>query len=145
MTGESALGSGDAAVNFTFDLHCDVDQATHTLVVNFIEEAGATYHVALLAPEHEVNFELEELTSAVCSDDPDVGNPAEVNFDTYQGSGTGRYENLSGASAEWTFVDAGEDGADDTAEILVKGANGAVVLHSRGKLSGGNHQAHGED
>ena len=42
-------------------------------------------------------------------------------------------------------MDAGEDGADDTAEILVKNANGAVVLHRRGKLSGGNHQAHGED
>src|SRR6185436_3603747 len=88
-------------------------------------------------------FHLEQLTSAVCTDDPAIapGQP-RTSFDTYKGTGTGRYNGAPGATAEWTFTDAGEPGVNDTMKILIKDAGGNTVLTAFGNLNRGNHQAH---
>jgi hypothetical protein len=88
-------------------------------------------------------FHLTSLTSASCTDDPSIseGNPA-AGFDTLTGTGTGRYNGVDGATATWTIKDAGEPGKQDTIQIKITDANGAVVLDATGTLAGGNHQAH---
>ncbi len=90
-------------------------------------------------------FHLDNLTTASCSDNPAIEpNPPNASFDTYSGTGTGRYNGASGATAEWTFTDAGEPGNNDTAKIIIKDSNGNIVLSVSGNLTRGNHQAHNE-
>ena len=88
-------------------------------------------------------FHLESLTLSACSDDPAIkaGKP-DASFDTYRGKGVGRYNGVSGATAEWTFTDAGEPGKKDLATLVIKSASGSVVLTVSGTLTNGNHQAH---
>lgn len=87
-------------------------------------------------------FHLTELTSATCSDDPAIseGKPV-VGIDTLRGRGTGRYNGVAGATAEWTFTDAGEPGRNDRVQILIRDVNGAIVLDATGTLASGNNQA----
>lgn len=87
-------------------------------------------------------FHLDELTDAICSDDPsiDPGQPGSV-MDVFKGKGTGRFNGKSGAAVEFTFTDAGEPGKSDLAEIVIRDARGNVVLSVSGPLENGNHQA----
>jgi hypothetical protein len=88
-------------------------------------------------------FHLEQLTSAVCTDSPlIVPNPPDAEFDTFTGTGNGRYNGTSGATIEFVFTDAGEGGSGDTADILIRDAGGATLLEVSGFLTFGNHQAH---
>ena len=88
-------------------------------------------------------FHLEQLTSAVCTDSPLITpNPPDALFDTFTGTGNGRYNGAAGATAEWVFTDAGEGGSGDTATIRIEDAGGNVVLEVSGFLTFGNHQAH---
>ena len=57
-------------------------------------------------------------------------------------AGIGRYNGTPGATAEWTFTDAGEPGTKDSATIKITDASGNVVLNVTGKLEKGNQQAH---
>jgi hypothetical protein len=126
--GGSVFTSSGVRVTHGFELHCDVAQAPNNLEVNW---------------SNGNNFHLENLTSATCSDDPAIRpNPPPAGFDTYKGTGTGRYNGVAGATAEWTFTDAGEPGRNDTAKIVIKNASNTVVLTVSGKLKNGNQQAH---
>jgi hypothetical protein len=60
------------------------------------------------------------------------------------GRGTGRYNGTPGATAEWTFTDAGEPGTGDTEKIVIRDAGGNIVLNvvNAIQLTFGNHQAH---
>ena len=110
------------------ELHCDTSHIPNRLEVNW----GKTN-----------KFHLETLTSAACSDDPSISpNPPAAGFDTYVGKGTGRYNGVPGATAEWTFTDAGEPGVNDVAKLLIKDAGGNTVLSVGGTLKQGNQQAH---
>ena len=128
--GGSVFTSAGARVTHGFQLHCDVSAEANHLQVNWGK--GKKFH-------------LESLESASCTDSPgiDPGQPPS-SFDTYEGSGTGRYNGVSGATATWTFTDAGEPGTADMAEIKVWDAGANLVLDVSGTLSNGNHQAHGE-
>ena len=66
-----------------------------------------------------------------------------ANFDTFQGTGIGRYSGDpgSGATIAWTFKDAGEPGRDDTVDILIMDADAVVVLNVSGNIRQGNLQA----
>lgn len=130
MTGGGKFTDGHTTVTHGFVLHCDADRSPNNLQVNW---DGNRFH-------------LEDLTFAACSDDQtiDPGHP-EADFDTYDGKGTGRYNGASGATAEWRFTDAGEPGGNDSARILIRDAEGTVVLDvPETTLFNGNHQAHGE-
>ena len=128
MTGGGKIVGG-SNVTHGFQLYCDPAQGPSHLEVNL--GRGNKFH-------------LESLTSASCTDDPSIEpNPPGAGFDTYDGTGTGRLNGVSGATAEWTFTDAGEPGDEDFADIVITDPAGNVVAVS-GALSRGNHQAHGE-
>ncbi len=88
-------------------------------------------------------FHLEGVTFASCTDDESIeeGSPV-AGWDTYTGTGTGRYNGVSGATAEWIIQDAGEPGKNDTIMIKIMDKDDNPVLDVSGKLKGGNHQAH---
>jgi hypothetical protein len=88
-------------------------------------------------------FHLETLITAFCFKDPaiDAAHPTNI-FNTYVGFGTGRLDGAAGATAAWTFTDAGEPGKNDTATIVIKDSHGTVVLTVSGNLDSGNQQAH---
>ncbi|GEM_PF-1597043 len=128
MTGGGSVFTADGMrVTHGFELHCDYTDLPNNLEVNW---KGNRFH-------------METLTSATCTDDPTIApDPPPAGFDTYHGTGAGRYNGASGATAEWTFTDAGEPGKYDHAEITIKDADGNVVLYVSGYLHFGNHQAH---
>jgi hypothetical protein len=127
MTGGGSI-PGNSRVTHGFELHCNAGQGPNNLQVNWGK--GNKFH-------------LESLTTASCSDDPSISEAQPVaGFDTYKGTGTGRYNGVAGATAEWTFTDAGEPGKNDFANIVIKDAGGTTVLSVSGNLNSGNHQAH---
>ncbi len=137
MTGGGSIF--DAAGNRTdysgrvthgFVLHCD-PRNSDNLQIND-HASGQSFH-------------LEDLTSAICIDDPAIEpNPPDAVFDTFVGEGTGRCKQPDrDCTARWTFTDGGEVGGclRDTAVIEVSDANG-VVFSVSGDVDCGNHQAH---
>lgn len=129
MTGGGSVFTTDEnRVTHGFELNCDKTQTPNNLEINWGN--GNKFH-------------LDTLTSASCTDDPSiVPNPPPAGFDTYKGVGTGKYNGVAGATATWTFTDAGEPGTKDTASIEIKDVGNVVVLKVSGKLNKGNHQAH---
>jgi hypothetical protein len=126
MTGGGTIAG--TSVHHGFGLNCDKTKAPNNLEVNWGN--GKRFH-------------LVELTSATCSDDPAISEGQPVaGFDTYTGSGTGRYNGTPGATATWVMTDAGEPGKNDTVKITITDASGNVVLDVSGKLRNGNQQAH---
>ena len=113
-----------------FELHCVDDDGVvvepNNLQINW---AGNRFH-------------LTSLTSAVCTDQPNIdeGMP-EAGFDTMQASGEGRCNGVDGATIVWRFNDEGEPGTRDVARIDIECAQG-LTLSVRGRLRFGNHQAH---
>ena len=128
MTGGGNIVQGHR-VTHGFILQCDADEQPNSLQVNW----------------NRNRFHLESLDTATCTDDSAIEPfPPAAEFDTYRGTGTGSYNGDPGATAQWTFTDAGEPGRDDWAQIIITDANGNVVLSISGNLNGGNHQAHGQ-
>jgi len=130
MTGGGSIFT-DTGMRVThgFELHCDASKNPNNLEVNW--GPGDRFH-------------LDTLTFAECSDDPLINpTPPAAPFDTYRGRGTGKYDGVDGATAEWTLTDAGEPGRQDQFALTVRDAGGNVVLSfSRKYLTYGNHQAH---
>jgi hypothetical protein len=129
MTGGGSVFSADGTrVTHGFELRCNLQQGPSSLQVSW--DKGNKFH-------------LESLTSASCTDDPAIdSHRPKAGFDTYIGSGTGRYNGVSGATARWRFTDAGEPGRQDVAEITILDHLGNTVLTVSGTLRNGNHQAH---
>lgn len=132
MTGGGSLFTAEGTrVTHGLTLRCDGAAEPQRLQVNWGKGS---------------NFHLEGLTSAICSLDPSIGagSPTAL-FNTYTGSGTGRYNNTPGATAVWTFTDAGEPGSSDYGSIQIWDGDGNLVLDVSGTLTRGNHQAHDGD
>ncbi|MBI4473545.1 MAG: PKD domain-containing protein [Acidobacteria bacterium] len=126
--GGSVFGQGNDRVTHGMELRCAVNATPQSLEVNW--GRGNKFH-------------LDAVTAMACTDDPKiVPNPPAAGFDTMVGAGTGKYNNVAGATVTFTFTDAGEPGKDDTGTITIKDKNGATVLNVSGKLNSGNHQAH---
>jgi hypothetical protein len=88
---------------------------------------------------------MDTLTSAVCTDDPNINQkpPKSAPFDTFVGTGTGKLNGVAGATISFTFVDAGEPGTSDTAAYVIKDKNGNTVLTVPATpLTKGNQQTH---
>ena len=127
--GGSVFGTNSFRTTHGFELHCDKNNLPNRLQINWGGGVGA--------------FHLLTLTSAFCFDDPTIGPyPPTAEFDTYVGTGIGRYKDQDNATAEWTFTDAGEPGTVDRATIKIRDAFGNVVLFVSGTLQRGNQQAH---
>ena len=128
--GGSVFTSSGMRVTHGFELHCDAATGPNNLQVNWGK--GNRFH-------------LTSLTSAACSDDASISEEMPVaGFDTYTGKGTGNYNGVPGATAEWTFTDAGEPGVADSVTLTIKDAGATTVLTVTGTLSNGNHQAHAD-
>lgn len=132
MTGGGSVtattGTTTTKVTHGFELHCDATKSPNNLEVNW--GSGNKFH-------------LTSLTSAFCFNDPTFApNPPVAGFDTYIGKGTGALNGVAGATASWTFTDAGEPGTNDHAIIVVKDSSGTTVLAVSGSLNHGNQQAH---
>jgi choice-of-anchor C domain-containing protein len=130
MTGGGSVTTGQTRVTHGFELHCDETTMPNRLEVNW---GGNRFH-------------MEQLNSATCSDSTtiDEGQPV-AGFDTYQGTGTGRYNGVSGATIEFTFTDEGEPGrVDRVVSLVIRDVNNNVVLTTSGNLNSGNQQAHPE-
>ena len=129
MTGGGSLFNADGRVTHGLgSLKCDGSGPT-TLQVNWGK--GEKFHATAL-------------TSAFCFDDPAIAPaPPKAGFDTFVGTATGKYNGVAGATAKFTFTDAGEPGTEDTGRIVVTDKDGNVVLDvPTGDVSKGNHQAH---
>ncbi len=128
MTGGGSVFKSDGErVTHGFQIRCDETDFRQNLEVNW--NGGD-------------NFHLLEMTSAVCPDTALDERPPTAGFDTYEGTGTGRYNGVDGATIEFTFTDDGEPGIADSAEMIIRDASGAVVLTVSGPLRRGDHQAH---
>lgn len=127
MTGGGSVFTSDGTrVTHGFELHCNSANMPNNLEVNW---AGNRFH-------------LDTLTAVFCSNDPSFRpNPPDAGFNTLQGSGTGTYNGVPGATAQFTFTDAGEPGTKDSAQIVIKEGT-TTVLTVAGHLDHGNQQAH---
>lgn len=126
MSGGGSLTDHDLFVTHGFELHCDPQNPPNTLD---IEWEGSLFH-------------MEALTSAHCTDDPAIQpDGPSATFNTCRGEGTGRFNGEEGATAEWTFTDAGASGVEDRADMTVRDASGTIVLEVSGTLTYGNHEA----
>jgi hypothetical protein len=128
----TATLDAEGRVTHGFELHCD--GRPNNLEVNFHAEG--------------TKFKLTNLLSAICLDSATIEpDPPGANFDTYIGSGVGRYGAGNGAPgycADWIFTDAGEPGTADTMSLTVHDCDGNTIISIAGVLSRGNHQAHSQ-
>lgn len=129
MTGGGSVFMKDGTrVTHGLELNCNAANTPNNLEVNWGK--GNKFH-------------LDTLNTAICYDDPSISpNPPAAGFDTYVGSGVGSYNGVPGATATWTFTDAGEPGTKDSATLQILDAKGNVVLDVSGLLNKGNQQAH---
>lgn len=130
MTGGGKVLTGDEEeVTHGFELHCACIEEPNNLQVNWGK--GNKFH-------------LEDLTFALCSDRQRFDEkPPVAGFDTIVGRGQGRYNGVSGANIRFTFIDAGEPGKNDLTRMVIRDADGNIVLKvAPRKLIKGNHQAH---
>jgi hypothetical protein len=127
MTGGGSIISNGLRVTHGLTLNCDATQNPQRLEINW---AGNRFH-------------LEQLNTAFCSKNPgiDAGQPSAA-FNTYTGSGAGRFNGVSGSTIDVVFTDAGEPGAEDFASYTIHDAEGNLVLTASGNLDKGNHQVH---
>lgn len=124
--GGSVFTDAGQRVTHGFQLRCDAADTRQNLEVNW---AGNQFH-------------LLDLTTADCQDTALDEEQPVAGFDTFIGTGTGRYNGVEGATIEFTFTDDGEPGVDDTARIVVRDSGGTIVLEVEDDLTFGNHQAH---
>jgi len=130
--GGSVFTAQNKRVTHGFELHCNVNDLPNNLEVNWDGNGKS-----------QQNFHLETLDTAVCTDDPAYApEPPDAGFDTFTGTGTGRLNNIPGATIEFVFTDHGQPGKEDTATMTIRDASNAVVLVVSGNLKNGNQQAH---
>lgn len=90
-------------------------------------------------------FDVTDYSSPLrCVDTAANEGRPRAGFDTIVGQGTGVLNGEEGASATFSFTDAGEPGRNDRATITITDADGNVVFRiANEKISaGGNNQAH---
>jgi len=129
MTGGGSVFTTDGVrVTHGFEIRCDANDDRQSLEINW---PGVN---------DQNNFHLTDMTTATCSDDPNIEPPPpDAGFDTYTGEGIGTC-NGQPATIKFVFTDAGEPGTVDTAVYHISGA--CTLDVSKTLLTKGNHQAH---
>ena len=124
----NAVDNSNVTVSRGFTIHCDII-LSNNLEVNW---KGNKWHIT------------KPLTTAQCFDDPNVNEePPAAGFDTFVGTGTGRLNGVDGSIITFRFIDYGEPGSLDMAEIKIYAPGGALVLNVvLTNLTRGNIQAH---
>lgn len=138
MDGRMTGGGGqiridDVRITRGFTIHCDI-VLSNNLQINWT--GGNRWHID------------KPLTSAICLDDPAIApEPPAAPFDTFIGEALGSLNGEAGSWVHFTFVDDGEPGSDDRAEIRIWApgddpATATPVMEVSGYLDMGNIQAH---
>jgi len=115
-------------------LHCDI-VLSNNLEVNW----------PMAGSKGTNNFHITRpLTSARCLLDPAFSQPPPVApFNTFIGVAQGTLNGIPGATARFVFIDAGEPGRNDRAQLQIWNAAGQLVLDiPMSNLDHGNLQAH---
>ncbi len=112
-----------------FQLRCDRQDPRQNLEINWGK--GRRFH-------------MTRMISVDCRNDRDItpGNP-DTEMDTLTAYVEGRCDGVDGATAIFTFQDAGESGTFDYGEAWVWGCPSGNFL-TYGLLERGNHQSHPE-
>lgn len=130
-----------ARITKGFTLHCDI-KLSNNLEINWPRDGengmkdANNWHIT------------RPLGTAECIDDPNInhGQPAAP-FDIFIGTGFGKLNGVEGAYIEFTLIDRGEPGKNDSAAIKIwaPGADPETddpVLVVDSYLKGGNFQVH---
>lgn len=125
-------------VTHGFELHCQSETAPppnpNSLEINWKDDSGNSHH-----------FHLQNLVLAACTSDGLPPNPPAAGFDKMEGAGTGKLDNVPGASIYFVLTDHGEPGTADTAMYSIIDANGNLALFvPTTYLTFGNQQAHAD-
>ena len=139
------VGSGIVANQFNnqpvdpvvhkFTLNCDVNSTDNSLIV--IWENG------------NKQFNLTELSSTQCNNDPELRISPTSGFNTFQGNGMGTMNKNAGYTISWTFTDAINPiqlsplipMRSDEASITIYDPLGVKILESSGSILKGSHKA----
>ncbi|HEX5080912.1 MAG TPA: hypothetical protein VFY40_02625 [Blastocatellia bacterium] len=132
--GGKQIDAGGVSITKGLTIHCDL-LLSNNFEINW--KSGGKQH----------QFHMEDhFVTLECSDDPNIKQePPKAPLDTLVGKGYGRYDGVDGYTVEFTLVDAGEPGRNDTAKIKIfETLNpGNVVLDlPTTPFIGGNLQAH---
>jgi hypothetical protein len=136
MTGGGSVFLADGRrVTHGFEIHCGAPPPLpNNLQINWKDPAG-----------NAISFHLENLTLGVCILDPAIKGPKPpvAPFNTFIGAGTGRLNEVAGASISFIFTDQGEPGTSDTVSMIISDAfNNVVLTVPTTALTFGNQQAH---
>ncbi len=136
MTGGGSVFLNGMRVTHGFELHCNPAMGPNNLEINW---EGNSFH-------------LTNLQHATCWNTGISPAPPAAPFDQYFGNGTGTYNGVDGAFADWQFTDHGEPGRNNDAisYLTITDATGHVVLNLSPAggpylLDSGNHQAHDQN
>jgi hypothetical protein len=144
MTGGGSVFLGNLRITHGFELHCDVTRLPNRLEINWGKGPN------------ENNFHLLTLTSASCFMDNSgfLPDPPHADFNTFVGTGTGRFNGVDGYTIQFTFRDHGEPGVNDLASYKITAPDGTTVVLNTGTpgvlvpsqdelpITKGNQQAH---
>ena len=127
---------GDVFISRGFTIHCDI-VLSNNLEINW---GSNNWHID------------KPLDEATCFEDPQyLQPPPAAPFNTFIGEATGYLNGVYGSIVRFIFIDAGEPGSADKAEIYVwapgvdpdvAGLAGAVLKVPLQLLKNGNIQAH---
>jgi hypothetical protein len=122
-------------VTHGFELHCQAEgtppPTPNSLEINWKDAAGSH------------NFHLTNLVLAECTTDGLSPNPPPAPFDLMEGGGTGKLDNVPGATIYFQLTDHGEPGTSDTAMYEILDANGNLALYVPTTfITYGDQQAH---
>ena len=124
-------------VTHGFELHCGQEGVPppnpNNLQINWKDAAGSH------------TFHLDNLAFASCTSDGLPPNPPPAGFDRMEGGGSGKLDNVPGATIYFVLTDHGEPGTADTAQFGILDHNGNLALFVPTTfLTFGNQQAHND-
>ncbi len=119
-------------------IHCDIELSNNIQVTWPATPRGTnTWHL-----------DKEMLSSIMCIDNPDIVQaPPEAPLDTFIAEGIGKLNHQAGSVIRFTFIDGGEPGVNDYADIKIWAVGDdpdadTPFFSVAGFLTGGNIQAH---
>jgi hypothetical protein len=127
--GGKSLDINGVSVSKGLTLHCDI-LLSNNLEINW----GGTNNFHITRP----------LSLATCILDPAYDQtPPAAPFNTFIGEAAGTLNGVPGATARFTFIDAGEPGSNDLAQIVIWDGGGNLVLNvPLSNITHGDLQAH---
>ena len=145
MTGGGSLDVGNPGMSVVVNGDPNSIDVTHGFEIHCGAPPDKPNNLEVNWPSH--HFHMDVLTMGVCvcnlallpPDNPDAG------FNEFIGAGTGKLDNVEGASIVFDFTDQGEPGTNDTEHVTIftPGPNPVPVLSFlTTKLTFGNQQAH---